>query len=1348
MTDPQASSAAIMVKFYDANGTHNPNFSGQLSDHRTHFSVTIDGDSSKVLTAKLYVDLKAATSAETQKPFTCQMGTTTTVGVSGSNVYQFQVNQLYTLKCVVALNEPGFNTLWGRFSVSGAPETQSYTYRYQTAINTFASAVVTNPNDIQYNSTIKISAPFDYSINPIDTRKPSHVLFTFDVLELADDNTEAIQSYRPVLSYREDGLDYVLLSNKLASGRYLCSLTAVYDDGFTVDKVVQNPIRVASSSVIKSIVPYGLGEEYSGAGDPQISSVMDVTLDEELGGDPTIVFKLSQGNTTYYVYQLPAKSVPEPTYYVDKTHLISSQNLASIVQSTADNGKKYYRFNVTAERVYDGAIKKSAPVSADFTLDITAITSVQLLNQWVAVAVDLTTNAVELDTELTQAKWDSISETGYAAKFSKTPFFGSEVELGLYKDLDTTSTKFKIELSSNGGAFEPATSVRMKQGSSTASSPDVDKSQWLSLLDSTLLSNPAGIYDNIPWTGSPMSGQTQPPIYLIGNCPQDASLVIKVTILAQDTTLPDGTTSNQVKISNKVDTPELQPVFYSIAYDTVVVSVDDDFATSNDKLTAVKFTSNLDAPSDVKVVDNPKFNRFINNSALALRWLGNPYTKHTAAFILPDYTMVARPGDRGGIEFSVHLPKGAGITNVAGGDVRWVVHYKFQKKVNSVFEDVFHVYGFRVGYENNVYFRRAPLSNSWTKSSVANGELVYATFTDFGISVGDTFRAVAEMNSMESTSYHISGPGTEKYSKEFTYGISDNSTSPSRNTFTFQVPSVDSDKRGPLAPVEFQIKHIITDTIYSNAVTDITGLQGPLTSVVCYNKPSIANFDISNIERKIVNDDDVSEFSFDVAFNNDNNAPIKGMRAYFSSNSVTRVAVKDVMLADQAARVDITLSDEEFYNDWEDLTEGRLDFVPLYDDFELDGTAVVREVPSEEKTYNIDKVEKITSTAVVLNGGFVEADTTLQWAGTSASNYKITKNGSPLSSSDIVSTGTRLFYTFPANTFTVGQVVRITITKIATVSATTGTEPDGPSTVIMFTAVSVNTTQMAVTVKRDSDHTQLRASFQAATFSHPSLKRVTLQQLCHDSQPITFISGTTSTDRVQAPSVDNLYNLADYELGDLLNLKMVLEASVYYTSKVGSENITSELSGSVVLPVLPAGPQIQYRVAGKPDITGAQATSFTVENNTISIPVCIHANGSTVEGMSSITVIIAQPSDFTDATTTNVGEGATLVATFTPAAATKTYNVGPNASADDATDHLAAGEIRVVSPEDLSNGVHAVESGEITLTLGDLSINDISVVSCPTTRFNTTKNITVMFIGANRLGSAVFVYTYPPAVVA
>ena len=83
------------------------------------------------------------------------------------------------------------------------------------------------------------------------------------------------------------------------------------------------------------------------------------------------------------------------------------------------------------------------------------------------------------------------------------------------------------------------------------------------------------------------------------------------------------------------------------------------------------------------------------------------------------------------------------------------------------------------------------------------------------------------------------------------------------------------------------------------------------------------------------------------------------------------------------------------------------------------------------------------------------------------------------------------------------------------------------------------------------------------------------------------------------------------------------------------------------------------------------------------------------------------------------------------------YDLGPDASATDVSDYLAAGEIRTSIPENLSNGASVIETGEYTLTLGNLTSTDQSKISFPTNGFILNKTISVVLIAGTRLGTAV-----------
>jgi len=1191
-------STSVRVNFYNADGSLNTDYSGQLCDNRSDVSLVLNGDSTKVLTAKLFVDSDAATNTTTQKQFPCQMGTATTVGVSGStghNSYAFTNNVLYSLKVIVVLNTPGYPTLHAKFSISGATETPSYTYLYTTLINTFSTPTVTNPTDVEYDGSMTISAEIGLTTNMEDHREPVEMVFTFDKMEGGSDtdNKEALNSYSVVQDYEPSGA-YTLNPVKLANhNKYLCSITGVFSDGFTVSKNVVDAVRVVKAPVITQVEPYGLGLDGLGAGDNSLSSVMDVYMETEQTGNFTgndkILFKLSQGETVYYTYELDVLTGVNPIYYVVKSDLKTTGS--SVPVSTTVDGAIFYTFDVTAHRIYDSDIYKvSAPVSANFTMDITPVVSVSVDNAWVACGVN-SDKAVVIDSILTQERWDSspesgynsLPETGFVAKFSKTAFFGTG-STGLFKDLDTTSTKFKVESSSdNGENFSPVTSLRMKQGASASSAAE-DRVQWLSLLDLTPITNDSGLYENTPWATAVL-GASQPPIYIMGDCAQDASFVLRVSIVAEASTAPSATSSNMVKIMNKVNTPVAQTAYYSILNNKLYINVDDEFSTSNDKLTSVLLTSNLVSPNDSKVVLKPDGN--------------------------------------------------------------------------------------------------------------------------------------------------------------------------ATNQFTVEVAS--PEKRGASDPVEFQIKHIVDDDNNTNG-SDLMGLAGPVTSVMCYNAPTIANFDISDFTYNTVNDETESSVTFKVSFNGDNDSNIKGVRAYFSATGISSVAVGDDVLrtaqTNPLTSVTITLSDKDLYSSWADLSAGTIDFVPFYDDFEDTGVAVEREV-SAQKSYGAYKVEPISSTsATTLEGGVVQAATTLKWTGVSGGSvtYNLVASSSTPNpdgglSAGIVASGSDFSYVFAADTLSVSSISlalkkQQTLPEVPAVNNYYGLAAktfSGPVTNVTFTPVSVDTSSMAIDVKRGSNVIDLLTTHVAATVSDSSLLNLTASQLCKVAgsvaTPLTFYDGIGSTDLMQLHVTGNMpvnqYTLSE-TLGALLDLKMQLEAGVKYTTQVGSDSVVSELDSDSV--VLPLGPSTVYRVAGTPSVT--INNKYTVVNNEILIAFSVNSNGLAAEGLAAVTAILTQESNYTDSTDPQAGVGGTVLLSYSPASNTKSYAVEADASASSSTDKLAAGEVRVESPQDLSDGVYAIESGYFTLTLGDLTSSDVSTLSCPASGFDASKSISVVLIVTDRLGTA------------
>ena len=235
----------------------------------------------------------------------------------------------------------------------------------------------------------------------------------------------------------------------------------------------------------------------------------------------------------------------------------------------------------------------------------------------------------------------------------------------------------------------------------------------------------------------------------------------------------------------------------------------------------------------------------------------------------------------------------------------------------------------------------------------------------------------------------------------------------------------------------------------------------------------------------------------------------------------------------------------------------------------------------------------------------------------------------------------------------------------------------------------------------------------------------------------------TSHQQEQAHSVTNTHTLSGETLADILDLKMQVKAGVKYTSKVGSGTVSAPLNSDSV--VLPLGPLTPYRVAMAPSVTSGYS-KYTVNGGRVEIAVSINSNGLAAEGLATVVAFISQDSDYTNAEVQAAGVGGTALAVFGPGS-TRSYTVGANASASSTTDNLAPGESVTTTPEDLKTSAGAIESGSFTLTLGSLTGTDASVLSFPTTGFNTTAPIAIILIVTTRLGhnllSTILTYQAP-----
>ena len=541
-------SSSVRVDFYNGS-VKNTDFYALLSDNRSNVTCSLSGSLTNVKDASLFIDLFEKTSTA-KKPFTILPISSVTIenGSTGSrNTYNFTDKVEYSLKMMVVLND-GSN-LTGKFSYGNVSDLTAYKFIYRATPDAFSSAVFANPDAVYTGSSVKVTAPMSFltAADALkDARRPRRVRASFDVLDRtvpSDDNSELLNSYCPEVDFSDSG-DYVFLTNTLQNGySYSCTLEAIYDDGYKPFVNVAGSVNVFVGPIITNVEAFGLGVDNLSAGDATISSVMDVTMQTEttglvFTGGNTITFKLSQGSTAHYSFTVPVQSGPNPVYKIlnEAASGFIDLNAGTPILSTAENQTKYYAFDVTAERTYtsiyplDGpqftTITKISNIFPEkFVLDVNSLGPVLVDNQWTRLGV-APSRRVELDSVLTQQKWNLISENGYLSKFSKNSFFGTGIPAGeLFQDVDTSSTKFKVELSQDSGVtFAPVKSLRMKQGTTT-SSATVDRAEWIDLLSKTALTNDGGLYNNIPWT-SAVLGPQQPPIYLIADCDPASPILI------------------------------------------------------------------------------------------------------------------------------------------------------------------------------------------------------------------------------------------------------------------------------------------------------------------------------------------------------------------------------------------------------------------------------------------------------------------------------------------------------------------------------------------------------------------------------------------------------------------------------------------------------------------------------------------------------------------------------------------------------------------------------------------------------------------------------------------------------
>jgi hypothetical protein len=176
-------------------------------------------------------------------------------------------------------------------------------------------------------------------------------------------------------------------------------------------------------------------------------------------------------------------------------------------------------------------------------------------------------------------------------------------------------------------------------------------------------------------------------------------LELRVSIVADRTTSPGATPSNLIRVMNKVNTPTGQNAYYSIQDNKLYVVVNNNFSSSNDKLTGVLFTSNLASPNDRLFVPLPvgnTTNQFTFEVASPeLRGSANP-VKFQIAHVVDDENggddITGLPGP----ETSVVCYNAPTRANFAVSNNAWLKTVS-QHEVSSA------EFNFSMNYDNNSY---------------------------------------------------------------------------------------------------------------------------------------------------------------------------------------------------------------------------------------------------------------------------------------------------------------------------------------------------------------------------------------------------------------------------------------------------------------------------------------------------------------------------------------------------------------------------------------------------------------------------------------------------------------------
>jgi len=696
MTSPLTTS--VTVDFCPRNSsTPSSALTGTLIDNRNYLTLHLSytDNVAKFVNAQVLIDSINATSPATLKSYNLKLGQNfigTSSSVSANDIrYNFTNLSRYSIKVKAVTNDGSVETLYSQY-LNDEPPSSSYNFLFRSdggdVFDVDANCNVTNPSGIegQAGNVIDIDCPLVIAEPGADSRVPSKVLFTFDETddyvgtENDTDNSEQLSGCSFLLDYEESG-SYSLTQtsdNHLTNdSSYAVSVTAIYNNGnggHTVSKTLDDILHVIASPLIDHVVAYGLEEDKTDAEDATISSVMNVYLTPTsspvkiLPATGKVTFKLSQDGAVFYSAEMDVSSTTDSDgNYV---YTILKSDLTQIWTTTppAQNGNKSYTFDVTAQIDYTilggSVVKTSNIVPATFTSDINQLSSVTLVNAWMAATnvAGSGNRTVNISNATTASGYSVAPELGMIVTIPKNDYYGSAINHGFFQDLDAVdgdgnpTTRHKFMMSTDGGVtYEAVKKLYQIQGDSTKTIQE-NCIVLLSLTAGDAIENDDGLYPNIPGTPSVL-GSAQPPIYAwipndVNGFSQQDSVRISVAIVPPSglTTLPAPTESDEVVAVNKInrytmtvgDDSESEPKFTGTGADgELVVPIHNPTTATTDDFyfSSAIFSSNLSSPND-------SVTQAVSNDGVFDITIENPSTRGTTTSC--DYTVAYKIDDPNG----------------------------------------------------------------------------------------------------------------------------------------------------------------------------------------------------------------------------------------------------------------------------------------------------------------------------------------------------------------------------------------------------------------------------------------------------------------------------------------------------------------------------------------------------------------------------------------------------------------------------------------------------------------------------------------------------------------------------